>query len=389
MREPKTLNEVTRVDLAHNLNDGSGYADLAVDGITFDENFQPLALTARALGVVANVVGTVTGTGRIDWNDVGVTSTGRFSSDALDLAAAFGPVKGASGTVVFTDLLGLTTAPNQRIKVAAINPGIEINDGEIGFALRTGEVLSLTDARWPFLGGTLEMRPLDITIGAEETRTYLLVIEGLEAARFIERMELNNLSANGTFDGTIPIIFDAKGNGRLENGVLKSRAPGGNLAYVGDLSYEDMGVFANYAFQALRDLSYDQMDIGMNGPLTGELVTQVRFEGIGQGESAQSNFITRRIAELPIELRINIRAPFYQLMSTTRSLYDPSAVRDPRSLGLLRDDGVRLREAIDQETVEEQDRENEEEAAARLIDALRPETDDNTAIQPSESEPGL
>ena len=43
---------------------------------------------------------------------------------------------------------------------------------------------------------------------------------------------------------------------------------------------------------------------------------------------------------------MNIRAPFYQLMATIRSMYDPSAVRDPRSLGLITDDGTRLRAAI-------------------------------------------
>ena len=44
-------------------------------------------------------------------------------------AAGFGPAKGASGTVVFTDLLGLVTAPNQKLAVRSVNPGIEVNDG--------------------------------------------------------------------------------------------------------------------------------------------------------------------------------------------------------------------------------------------------------------------
>ncbi len=376
LREPFTKAEVVAVDLVHDLSIAVGHANLTVRGLTFTDDLQPFDLTQNARGVVANVDGTVTGTGRIDWNGEEVTSTGAFSSDRIDFAAAFGPVKGASGTVKFTDLIGLTTAPNQRIALAAINPGIEVNDGEVGISIEGGTLVRFEGGRWPLLGGTMIMRPVDINVGAIEERTYLIEIQGLEANLFIERMELNNLSANGVFDGTIPIIFDADGNGRLEAGRLVSRAPGGNLAYVGELTYEDLGTFGNYAFGALRDMRYDRMEIQMDGPLTGELVTKVRFEGIGQGETAQSNFITRQIAKLPIELRINIRAPFYQLISSTRSLYDPSAVRDPRALGLVSDDGTQFLPADPTKDAPNQ---------PRAEDELRNEPE----IQPSESEAGL
>jgi hypothetical protein len=81
----------------HDLSDSSGHADLLVDGLRFDKAMQPDALTRMALGVIANVEGTVTGKGRIDWNARGVTSSGRFSSTGLDLAAAFGPRAGWRG----------------------------------------------------------------------------------------------------------------------------------------------------------------------------------------------------------------------------------------------------------------------------------------------------
>src|SRR5690606_18621440 len=107
--------------------------------------------------------------------------------------------------------------------------------------------------------------------------------EGLEAARFVERMELNNLGATGVFDGTVPVVFDAMGNGRLEGGLLLSRPPGGNVSYVGELTYEDLSPMANYAFDMLRSLDYRQMSVQMDGPLIGEIVTRVRFDGVSQG----------------------------------------------------------------------------------------------------------
>ena len=346
LREPASAREVTEVAIVHDLSSGTGHADLAVNGLVFDEALQPDMLSTLALGVIANARGTVGGTGRIDWNERGVTSSGRFSSDGLDFAAAFGPVSGAAGTIVFTDLINLTTAPGQTLRVGAVNPGIEVTDGEVEFALREGQFLSVAGGTWPFMGGTLTLRPVDLNLGASEQRSYIFEIEGLDAATFIQHLELGNLSATGTFDGEVPIVFDELGNGEIQGGRLTSRQPGGNLSYVGELTYEDLSPIANYAFDALRSLDYRRMTIDMNGSLAGEIITEVRFEGVSQGEGASENFVTRQIAGLPLEFRVNIRAAFVQLLTNLRSLYDPAFVRDPRELGLLSDDGTRLQRRV-------------------------------------------
>lgn len=339
LREPVTDRAVSSVAIIHDLATGRGEADLAVAGLTFDKALQPDRLTPLAKGIVANVAGTVTGTGRIDWNPATVTSSGRFSTDSLDLAAAFGPVKGASGTVVFTDLIGLTTAPDQQIRIASVNPGIEANDGTVTFQLVGGELLRLGGGTWPFLGGTLTLRPIDMRFGNAETRRYVLELEGIDAARFIERMELSNLAVTGVFDGTVPLVFDEQGNGRLEGGVLLSRAPGGNISYVGQLTYEDMGAIPNFAFSALKSLDYKQMFLQMDGPLTGEIVTRVRFDGVSQGAGAKQNFLTKQVAKLPFRFDVNVRAPFYSLISSIRAMYDPSFILDPREIGLIDAEG--------------------------------------------------
>ncbi|MGZ3267868.1 MAG: YdbH domain-containing protein [Croceibacterium sp.] len=331
LREPKSDAVVTAVDIRHDLSTGRGHADLAVDGLTFGPHLQPQQLTPLAFGVIANVAGTVRGTGHIAWDDKGVTSTGSFSSDALDFAAAFGPVKGASGTIVFTDLVGLTTAPDQVIKVASINPGIEVTGGEVSIQLKNAQVLTVNRGTWPFMGGTLTMRPVTLNLGVSEQRSYVLEIRGLEAAQFVERMQLENLSATGTFDGEIPLIFDVDGNGRIEGGHLISRGSG-NVSYVGALTYKDLSTMANMAFDALRSLDYHKMDITVEGPLTGEIITHVRFDGVSQGAGAKKNFITRSIGKLPFRFVVNITAPFYQLITNIKSMYDPTMVRNPQDL---------------------------------------------------------
>lgn len=334
LREPKSDREITAVNIRSDLGSGRGHADLAIKGLTFDRAVQPDTLTQLALGVIANTRGVLRGSGQIDWTPGAVTSTGSFTTDAMDFAAAFGPVKGASGTIHFTDLLGMVTAPDQHLRVAAINPGIEVNDGDVVYALRPGRILAVQGGTWPFLDGMLRLEPVNLTMGVSETRRYVLDIEGLNAAKFVERMGLANLKATGTFDGKLPLVFDENG-GRIEGGLLISRAPGGNVSYVGALTYKDLSAMANFAFDALKSLDYRQMRIAMDGALAGEIVTRLRFDGVKQGSTARKNFITRRLANLPLQFNVNLRAPFYQLVTSLKALYDPVYVRDPRTLGLI------------------------------------------------------
>ncbi len=345
LREPSSNRGIVNVDIRHDLTVGRGHADLAVPGVLFDRALQPDTLTRRALGVVANARGTVRGAGRIDWTLRGVTSTGAFTSDNFDFAAAFGPVKGASGTVVFTDLINMVSAPDQKLRIAAINPGIEVTDGILSFQLERGNVLQVNGVTWPFLDGTMTLLPVRMNLGQSELRRYVLKIEGLNAAKFVERMQLGNLSATGTFDGTLPLVFDENG-GRIEGGVLNARAPGGNVSYIGALTYENMGAMANFAFQALKSLDYKQMRIAMDGALEGEIVTRVRFDGVKQGAGAKRNFITQRFANLPIQFNVNLRAPFYQLITSFKAMYDPAFVKDPRTLGLIDANGRPIAPAV-------------------------------------------
>lgn len=339
LREPASGSEVVRAAISHDLSTAAGHADLAVDGIRFGQNLQADTLSALALGVVSNLEGTVRGTGRIDWNEAGVTSRGRFSTDAIAFAAPFGPVKDLSGEVVFTDLLGLVTAPGQSLHIGSINPGIEVTDGTLRFRMDPGFLLQIEGGRWPFMGGTLTLEPAHMQIGVAETRYYTLRVSALDAAAFVQHLELSNLRATGVFDGELPLVFDENG-GRVENGYLVSRAPGGSVSYIGELTYKDLSAMGNFAFEALKAVEYRRMEIGLGGSLTGDIITRVSFDGLSQGAGAKRNFLTRQVAKLPIRFILNVRAPFFSLFGSVRSLYDPTYVTDPRTLGLIDSKGT-------------------------------------------------
>nr|WP_246352356.1 YdbH domain-containing protein [Sphingomonas xinjiangensis] len=222
--------------------------------------------------------------------------------------------------------------------VAEINPGVPVTDGILRFQILDSQRVQVEGGRWPFAGGELVLKPtlLDFSESVERRLTFRVI--GADAALFLKEMEFDNISATGTFDGTLPMVFDAQG-GRIEGGKLEARA-GGSIAYAGEVSRHDLGFWGNMAFQALRSLNYRSLSIGMNGPLAGDMVTDIRFAGVSQGKGTKSNFVIRRLARLPFIFNIRISAPFQQLLSSVQSWYDPSRLIE-RNLPALLDEQSR------------------------------------------------
>ncbi|MGK6317963.1 intermembrane phospholipid transport protein YdbH family protein [Sphingomonas sp. DT-204] len=320
---PKDGSKVADVTLGHDLSGGTGQAALVVPGIAFAEKgLQPDDLTALTFGVIAAVNGRVSGRGDIAWSGEGVTSSGRFATDGTDLAAAFGPVTGLKGEVAFRDLLGMVTPPGQVATIATVNPGVAVENGTVRYHLLGPAKVAIEGGRWPFAGGELVLEPTVLDFSARQVRRMTFRVTGIDAGQFLQQFEFKNLNATGVFDGVLPMVFDESG-GRIENGHLAART-GGNLAYVGEVSQKDLGTWGNLAFQALKSLDYRNLELTMNGPLAGEMITEIRFAGLGQGKGTKSNFLIRRLARLPLVFNVTVRAPFRQLVDSVRSYYDPS-----------------------------------------------------------------
>jgi hypothetical protein len=323
LREPARRTPIAGVRLTHDLADGAGQAQLDVPGIAFAlKGLQPEALTPLTLGVIANVVGTVAGEGLIRWDAAGVTSSGTFGTDRIDLAAAFGPVTGIRGRILFTDLLGLVSAPNQEATIAEINPGIAVANGVVHYQLIGQNRVQVTDAAWPFAGGNLTLDPALLDFAGDAQRRLTFRLAGLDAAAFVQQLDFPNLSATGIFDGAMPIVFDQSG-GRIEAGRIAARPGGGTIAYVGELTSADLGTMGKLAFDALKAIRYSSLAIDLDGRLDGEMVSHVNFTGVREATPEQS-LVTRLIRNLPFRFNIAIRAPFRSLVGSARSYMNPA-----------------------------------------------------------------
>lgn len=332
--DPETGTRIMRADIDHSLATGRGRAALDVPGIRFDKDYQPEQLTRLTTGVVALVDGILKGEGEISWDEAGTRSRGTFATDDMDFAAAFGPVEGLSTRLEFTDLLGLASAPGQEARVDLVRAGIDVLDGRIRYQLLPGLKVRVESGRWPFCGGELilEETMLDFSQPSEKRLTFR--VEGLDAALFIQKMEFANITATGTFDGVIPMIFDERG-GRIVGGHLVARAEGGTLSYIGELTDKELGVYGKLAFDALKALRYSKLVIDLNGSLEGEFVAGIELDGVARDPALTvapaggiRGMVAARalgqLAKIPFEFNIHVRGPFRALIGTMRSLQDPT-----------------------------------------------------------------
>jgi len=335
LRHPESATPVADVTIAHALQTGIGTADLDVPGIAFaPDGFQPTELTRLTTGVIALVDGSVSGQGQIRWSPDGVTSDGAFTTRGMNLAANFGPVEGLSGTLRFSDLLGLETAPGQQASVDLIRTGIDVFDGALRYQLLPDLRVRVASGVWPFAGGELRLEETILDFSQPTDKVLTFRVTGIDGARFIERFEFNNIAATGTFDGVVPMVFDDRG-GRIVGGRLEARPEGGTLSYIGELTDKDLGTYGKLAFDALKSLRYDKLDIDLDGSLDGEFVTRIDLDGIARDPALTaapaggiSGMVVGRalgqLARIPFQFNITIRGPFRTLLATARSLEDPT-----------------------------------------------------------------
>ena len=328
LNHPASGTRVTDVRIDHDLATGDGTALLDVPGITFGQGLQPEELTRMTEGVIALVQGAIRGQGRIAWRgDGAVTSTGEFTTDDIDLAASFGPVTGLAGTIHFSDLLALETAPGQLLTLATINPGILVDNGVVRYQLLPGQLVKIERGEWPFMGGRLILQETILNFGRPSPKRLTFEVVGLDAKTFVDSMGFKEIGATGVFDGVLPMIFDDEG-GRIVGGRLDSREGGGTLAYNGVINRANLGMVSGLAFDALRDLKYKSMIIRLDGYLDGEFATRLTVEGVGLGNTSTQRLI-RSINKIPFKFNVTIKGPFRALIATAKSFNDPTTTIEP------------------------------------------------------------
>jgi len=230
-----------------------------------------------------------------------------------------------NGTIHFTDLLGLVTAPGQTMAVASINPGILVEDGVIRYQLLPDRLVKIERGEWPFMGGRLILRETILNFARPTAKRLTFEVVGLDANVFVSSMGFKEIEAAGIFDGVLPMVFDENG-GRIVGGRLDSRPGGGRLAYNGVVNKANLGTMGNIAFEALRDLRFKSMIVRLDGDLAGEFATRLTIDGVALGQTGTQKFIRSLLRRIPLKLNVSIIGPFRALIATAKAFRDPRQV---------------------------------------------------------------
>lgn len=292
------------VDVLHDLAAGAGGARFTADRIAFTRRgLQPDAIAPLLEGLVANTDGAVEATAEALWSPgAPLITTGRLATDGIDFATGVGPFERVSGAVVLTDLLAVRSAPGQTVRVGRFNPGLPIDNGEVTFSLPGGLRIALESARWPFAGGTLALKPDEWVIGAPRQDLAVDVI-GVDLGRFLELARIPDLTVTGAVNGRFPIVVENT-IARIEGGRLIAEGAGGTISYTGPAAQvASQNAGAKLAFDALANLRYRVLEIGVDGPLTGDLSLKFLFEGANP--DVMSGY--------PVRFNLGATGPFAQL----------------------------------------------------------------------------
>lgn len=282
--------EVAQLDLAHDGETGIGGVDISTGELTFAEGgLQPSTLTPLAAGLVGEpVTGVARFDGRIDWTMVDGTSTGRLLLRDLAFASPAGQIAGLEGTVEFTSLAPLTTAPDQSLTARSLEVAGGVTDLGVTFTLDKA-ALSVSGAELAVGTGQVTIEPFDIPLDPAVAWGGTILLDRVQlgdlvaGAGFGDKVQLDALVS-----GSVPFVRSPDGQIRITGGSLQAVQPGrlsiqrevlSGLEAGGGGDEIPPGVVEDLAYQAMEYLAFDTLTARVDSLEGGRLGVLFRIMG--------------------------------------------------------------------------------------------------------------
>lgn len=270
-------------------------------------------------GSVTSVRGQVSADARLDWAPRGMSSSGRLQLKDLTVKTPNVDVEGISADFVFADLLDPKTEGPQSLTVRRVDAGIPLFGGVVAVDLPGQGRVEIPEAKWPLAGGRLAIR--NIVLSPDEPFSFLNAsLEGLDGGTLATLLDIDGFEADGTLSGQIPLRLTDDGpvieNARLRavrDGHLRFRSPAAVDALKGQ------GGSAELLAQALEDFRYTELELNVDGPLTGEISARATIKGANP-----ALYEGKRI-----DLNVNLTGDLRELLQSASVISDvPAAIQD-------------------------------------------------------------
>nr|CRH05658.1 Conserved exported protein of unknown function [Candidatus Magnetococcus massalia] len=178
----------------------------------------------------------------------------------------------------FASLNPPRTDTPQKISLDSLNVGIPLHDIEAALSLGRDGVVTIDALQIPLAGGEVFSRGGTFDLQAEEHRLKLQAKE-IDLALLAKLLRAQGVEASGRLHGQVPVRVEG-GRVWIDNALLKTDG-GGVIRHsspakqVLEAGGEQPGVLA----QALENLHYKQLSLGLSGDLAGDLIIDARAEG--------------------------------------------------------------------------------------------------------------
>lgn len=282
--------EVAQLDLVHDGLTGDGGVDIATRDLTFVEGgLQPSTLTPLAGDVVGEpVTGEARFDGRVGWTSVDGTSTGRLALRDLTFSSPAGQVSGLEGTIDFTSLAPLTTAPDQSLTARSLEVAGGVSDLGVTFTLGKA-ALSVSGAELAVGAGRVTVEPFDIPLDPAVAWGGTVLLERVQLGDLVAGAGFGDkVQLDAVVSGRIPFIRNPDGQIRISGGALEAVQPGrlsiqrevlSGLEAGGGGEEIPPGVVEDLAYQAMEYMAFDTLTARVDSLDGGRLGVLFRIMG--------------------------------------------------------------------------------------------------------------
>nr|WP_295112785.1 YdbH domain-containing protein [uncultured Caulobacter sp.] len=354
------------IRLRHVVATGKGQADIDASKLAFAKGgLQPAELSPLA-AFAQNAQGPASFTGVFAWDAQGATSRGRLVADKIDFTSPIGFVATLDGSVDFTGLAPLTTAPNQSLKIVKIDSLVPLTAIESVFQLGA-DALRLSKATFEAAKGRISIEPTDVPLEPGKTISGVIVIEHLDLGEVLAASSLaDKVKAQAVVDGRLPFTFGPEGL-RFQQGKISAIQPGrielARAALTGvQTSPADspndapgappaqpaqVNAIQDFAYQAMENLAFDQLEAGVNSTDKGRLGILFHIKGehdpkvaekarVGILDLLRGRAFDKRIAlpaKTPVDLTLDTSLNFDELLAAWRRSFaeEEASATQPRS----------------------------------------------------------
>lgn len=280
-----------QMQLTHDGRRGAGGLTIEVPDLVFVEGgLQPSTLSPLAASLAASPVrGHASFGGGIDWQDGAEgRSAGSVTLTDLDFTSPAGPVHGLNGTVRFTSLAPLTTAPGQQLVARDLETVVTLRNPVITFGLDQAAV-TLDGGEVQLGGGRLRIEPLTIPLGPDPLIEGVVVLESIQLGDLVTEAGFgDSVDMDAVVSGRLPFIRNSDGTLRFTGGQLYAVQPGrlsihrealSGVNASGGAEGAAPGMVEDLAYQAMEHLSFQTLSADVDSQQDGRLAVRFHIDG--------------------------------------------------------------------------------------------------------------